>query len=127
MTNFEEITRRFEEIQAEIMEGLQELTDEQETAIEERFHNLFVGKVYVGEDCIALIGESTRRNWNYYAGFEYINDEYITSVGDLHIYNMDNERVFEVLELLEMTDTYEDDDEIQAMIDYEDDLLQMAI
>lgn len=54
-------------------------------------------RLYIFEDAV---GVDTRhaRSLNYYGGFEYIDDDFVTVVGRLTIYSDEDERVREVLE-----------------------------
>lgn len=48
------------------------------------------GFVYVGEDFVAT---SRPRELDYYGGFEYVDPDYIQSVGDWKLYSKGNRRI----------------------------------
>lgn len=56
------------------------------------------GRAYVDEDCIVVEGDG--RSYNYYGGFEYIDESDIRKVGDYTIYLATADRVMEALECL---------------------------
>jgi hypothetical protein len=59
------------------------------------------GRAYVGEnnDCI-IIDDANARSFNYYGGFEYVDDEDVRKLGDYVIYLDTSERVRDALESL---------------------------
>jgi hypothetical protein len=57
------------------------------------------GFAYVDEDCI-VVDDARSRSFNYYGGFEYIDDEDIRKVGDYVIYLATADRVRDALECL---------------------------
>ena len=57
------------------------------------------GRAYVDEDCI-VVDDANARSFNYYGGFEYINDEDVRKVGDYVIYLATADRVQDALESL---------------------------
>ena len=57
------------------------------------------GRAYIDEDCI-VVDNANARGFNYYGGFEYINDEDVRKVGDYVIYLATADRVMEALECL---------------------------
>ena len=57
------------------------------------------GRAYVDEDCI-VVDEGNARSFNYYGGFEYIDDGDVRKVGDYVVYLATAERVQEALECL---------------------------
>lgn len=56
------------------------------------------GTVYQGEDFLAT---KHRRSLDYYGGFEYIEPEYVTVVGEWTLYSIEHGRVLEAIEALE--------------------------
>jgi hypothetical protein len=59
------------------------------------------GRAYVDEDMQAIVVDSgNARSYNYYGGFEYIDDEDKRTLGDYVIYLDSSERVREALECL---------------------------
>lgn len=56
------------------------------------------GRAYVDEDCIVVEGDG--RSFNYYGGFEYIDESDVRRVGDYVIYLATADRVMECLECL---------------------------
>mgnify|MGYP001183105455 CR=1 FL=1 len=59
------------------------------------------GSIYVllDEDCIAVKGSVG--SLNYYGGFEYIKDEYKTTIGHVTFYSAETSRVEDALEYYE--------------------------
>jgi hypothetical protein len=57
------------------------------------------GRAYVDEDCI-VVSDANARSFNYYGGFEYINDEDVRKVGDYVIYLATADRVQDALDSL---------------------------
>jgi hypothetical protein len=49
-------------------------------------------EVFINEDNIA-IRKSNRRSLDYYGGFEYVDEEHVTVLGDYIFYSSDDERV----------------------------------
>ena len=71
------------------------------------------GSAYIGEntDCI-IVDDARARTFNYYGGFEYIDNEDVRKVGDYVIYLATAERVREALEcLMEKDGLCESEDE----------------
>ena len=57
------------------------------------------GRAYVDEDCI-VVDEANARCFNYYGGFEYIDDGDVRKVGQYVVYLATADRVMECLECL---------------------------
>jgi hypothetical protein len=55
------------------------------------------GTVYIDEDSI-VVHKSNNKSIRYYGGFEYVDEEDITEVGDFVIYSDDSSRVRECIE-----------------------------
>ena len=55
------------------------------------------GWVFVGEDCIIV--EGSTRAIDYYGGFEYVDSECRTQLGEYTIYMADNDRVQDCLDV----------------------------
>lgn len=53
------------------------------------------GTLWVGDDWICT---TDRRGLDYYGGFEYIEKDYITSIGRYTIYSAEHQRVADCLE-----------------------------
>ena len=49
-------------------------------------------RLFINEDYIA-VSKDNRRNLDYYGGFEYVDEEHITVLGDMVFYSADDERV----------------------------------
>jgi hypothetical protein len=90
-----DIQQEIDELTSKLFEGMRKITKEEASSLRNRFRNLRVptNNVFVGEDFIALKGESVNNNWRYYAGLEYINNEEdeedgdgFIVLGDLYIY-----------------------------------------
>lgn len=83
-----------------------ELLSEINTKVEELIENEFqevtpeeVGldtraayRLFINEEFIA-VSKGNRRNLDYYGGFEYVDEEYITVIGDMVFYSAEDERV----------------------------------
>jgi hypothetical protein len=57
------------------------------------------GSAYVDEDCI-VVSESNERSYNYYGGFEYVDEMDVRKVGGYTVYLATSDRVQEALECL---------------------------
>ena len=57
------------------------------------------GRAYVDEDCI-VVDEGNARSFNYYGGFEYIDESEVRKVGNYVVYLATADRVMEALECL---------------------------
>ena len=49
-------------------------------------------QLFINEDYIA-VRKSDRRSLDYYGGFEYVDEEHVTVLGDMVFYSADDERV----------------------------------
>ena len=48
--------------------------------------------IFINEDYIA-VSKGNRRTLDYYGGFEYVDEEHVTVLGDMVFYSADDERV----------------------------------
>jgi len=55
---------------------------------------------YIPEEMDCLIVKGRTNSLEYYGGFEYIDQEYVTKIGDYTIYSAESERVLDCLEYL---------------------------
>ena len=51
-----------------------------------------IGEFYYNFECI-VIPESARQRLDYYGGFEYVDEEHVTVLGDMVFYSSEDERV----------------------------------
>ena len=74
-------------VEAIINEELREVTP-QELGLDPRagYH------LFINEDYIA-VSKGNRRTLDYYGGFEYVDEEHVTVLGDMVFYSTDDERV----------------------------------
>jgi hypothetical protein len=49
-------------------------------------------RLFINEDYIA-VSKGNRRSLDYYGGFEYVDEEHVTVLGDYVFYSADDERV----------------------------------
>ena len=49
-------------------------------------------QLFINEDYIA-VGKGNRRTLDYYGGFEYVDEEHVTVLGNYVFYSSDDERV----------------------------------
>ena len=49
-------------------------------------------RLFINEDYIA-VSKGNRRNLDYYGGFEYVDEEHVTVLGDMVFYSSEDERV----------------------------------
>ena len=49
-------------------------------------------RLFINEDYIA-VSRGNRRSLDYYGGFEYVDEEHVTVLGDMVFYSADDERV----------------------------------
>ena len=79
----------------EINAKVEELIDEEfreVTAKEVGLDKRSAYQLLINEDYIA-IRRSNRRSLDYYGGFEYVDEEHVTVLGDYVFYSSDDERV----------------------------------
>lgn len=67
--------------------------------------------VYVGQDFLAIKGNTGKRMIDYYGGFEYIDADYRMSVGDWTIYSDQDARVRSCLDHFRGEPTIDEEDE----------------
>ena len=85
-----------------LCELLSEMNSKVEGLIEEEFREVTpkeIGldtragyRLFINEDYIA-VSRGNRRTLDYYGGFEYVDEEHITVLGDMVFYSSDDERV----------------------------------
>ena len=85
-----------------LRELLSEMNSKVEGLIDEEFREVTpkeVGldtragyRLFINEDYIA-VSRGNRRTLDYYGGFEYVDEEHITVLGDMVFYSSDDERV----------------------------------
>ena len=61
-------------------------------------------KLYINEDFIAC-RDSDKRNLNYYGGFEYVEPEFVISLGNFHFYSIEDSRVSRHLDIFFSSET----------------------
>lgn len=93
---FDEVRDRANEIVNDVMGELMRFDRESrpKTHLDPR---ALGGECYYGRDCIVTT-LSGSKSLNYYGGFEYIDEEFITVVGDYVFYSVEAERVRNALE-----------------------------
>ena len=64
-------------------------------------------KLYINEDYIAC-RDSDKRNLNYYGGFEYVDSQYVISLGNFHFYSIEDLRVSGHLDTFFSTESEEE-------------------
>lgn len=83
------------ELMNEINARVEELIDTEfrEVKPEELGLDLRVGiRLFINEDFI-VARKSNRRSLDYYGGFEYVDEEHVSVLGDYVFYSADDERV----------------------------------
>lgn len=113
---FEEVRNRANEIVNDVMGDLLRV-DKQVRSNSGLDPRAWSGECYVGKDVIVTTING-RKSLDYYGGFEYIDEEYVTVVGEYVFYSAEHSRVNDVLERLgigrtkvEVTDIVWDSDE----------------
>lgn len=89
------IQELFEEFEIQLDEAIMKLpkVSAEQVGLDKR-----CGKLRIDVDYSAVIvHESYQRTLNYYGGFEYIDSEYVTKVGEYIIYR-EHDRVMECIE-----------------------------
>ena len=81
---------------------INEINGKVEELIKEEFREVIAEEVgldprsayqlFINEDFIA-VGKVNRRSLDYYGGFEYVDEEHVTVLGDYVFYSSDDERV----------------------------------
>lgn len=79
-----EINSRVEEL---IENEFQEVTPEEVGLDTRAAYRLFINEEFIA------VSKGNRRNLDYYGGFEYVDEEHITVIGDMVFYSADDERV----------------------------------
>ena len=85
-----------------LRELLSEMNSKVEGLIDEEFREVTpkeVGldsragyRLFINEEYIA-VSRGNRRSLDYYGGFEYVDEEHVTVLGDMVFYSSDDERV----------------------------------
>ena len=85
-----------------LRELLSEMNSKVEGLIDEEFREVTPKEIgldsragyrfFINEDYIA-VSRGNRRSLDYYGGFEYVDEEHITVLGDMVFYSSDDERV----------------------------------
>jgi len=85
-----------------LRELLSEMNSKVEGLIDEEFREVTpkeVGldsragyRLFINEDYIA-VSRGNRRSLDYYGGFEYVDEEHVTVLGDMVFYSSEDERV----------------------------------
>ena len=76
-------------------EMVEQLIDEEfrvVKSLEVGLDNRSAYQLFINEDHIA-VRKSDRRSLDYYGGFEYVDEEHVTVLGDMVFYSADDERV----------------------------------
>ena len=85
-----------------LRELLSEMNSKVEGLIDEEFREVTPKEIgldsragyrfFINEDYIA-VSRGNRRSLDYYGGFEYVDEEHVTVLGDMVFYSADDERV----------------------------------
>ena len=85
-----------------LRELLSEMNSKVEGLIDEEFREVTPKEIgldsragyrfFINEDYIA-VSRGNRRSLDYYGGFEYVDEEHVTVLGDMVFYSSDDERV----------------------------------
>ena len=76
-----------QKVEAIINEELREVTP-QELGLDPRAgYHLFINEEYIA------VGNGRLESLNYYGGFDYVDEEHVTVLGDMVFYSADDERV----------------------------------
>ena len=79
-----EINAKVEEL---IDEEFREVTPKEIGLDPRAGYNLFINEDYIA------VSKGNRRTLDYYGGFEYVDEEHVTVLGDMVFYSADDERV----------------------------------
>ena len=74
-------------VEAIIDEEFREVTPKEIGLYPRAGYNLFINEDYIA------VSKGNRRTLDYYGGFEYVDEEYVTVLGDMVFYSADDERV----------------------------------
>lgn len=103
--NFTDFSNRIEKELQDLLETCVKVTGDQ-INLDKR-----VGSVWLAEDAI-IVNSANRNAINYYGGFEYIDPEYVQTIGDYTIYSSNEDRVRGCLDYFNGVDEeYEKEDE----------------
>jgi hypothetical protein len=74
-------------VEAIIDEEFREVTPKEVGLDTRAGYNLFINEDYIA------VSKGNRRTLDYYGGFEYVDEEHVTVLGDMVFYSADDERV----------------------------------
>ena len=74
-------------VEAIIDEEFREVTPKEVGLDPRAGYNLFINEDYIA------VSKGNRRTLDYYGGFEYVDEEHVTVLGDMVFYSADDERV----------------------------------
>ena len=74
-------------VEAIIDEEFREVTPKEIGLDSRAGYNLFINEDYIA------VSKGNRRTLDYYGGFEYVDEEHVTVLGDMVFYSADDERV----------------------------------
>ena len=74
-------------VEAIIDEEFREVTPKEIGLDPRAGYNLFINEDYIA------VSKGNRRTLDYYGGFEYVDEEHVTVLGDMVFYSADDERV----------------------------------
>lgn len=98
-----DIQEKIESLIEEIKSELTEVSSDTIAVLRKRFTNLSVysGDLFYGQNCLVIVGDRQNGSWRYYAGLEYVDEQDLTVIGELYIYNAtEEERIQEILEII---------------------------
>ena len=95
--NIEHLQEQVNQLVETMLEEKAKLVPASQLQLDER-----CGSLYVADDFIAAKRDNNRR-LRYYGGFEYVDEENITYIGDYVIYNNNCDRVYEAIEYFQQT------------------------
>ncbi len=74
-------------VEAFIDEEFREVTSKEIGLDSRAGYNLYINEEYIA------VSRGNRRTLDYYGGFEYVDEEHVTVIGNMVFYSADNERV----------------------------------
>jgi hypothetical protein len=105
-----EVIMEFYDLTDEINELVEKfLTNVKSAPAEEFWLDKRCGTLLYGDDFIAVENRSLR-SLNYYGGFEYVEKEHITTLGDYTFFSDESDRVRNALDFIHDDGTEEDEE-----------------
>jgi len=92
----QEMEEQLEELKSDVNEWV-DSNDNQHQYLRNNF-NIYVQPFSYNPDVGILVTNNSKRDWEYYMGFEYIDREEVKTIGDYTIYSVGADRVQDIID-----------------------------